>query len=218
MTRPLAETTSPPWTHVPINATKPPTLYKFSTPADASRDTQVVHALAQRAASLLARTAQVDLETNAWVHWEWRIAKHPEQPDISRAGREDAAARLVFFFDGDAAALPWGDRLVMATAKRLGSRPLPFATLMYVSAPGKREGEVVANPYTRRIQMVVVDGRDESAAPGWRQFTRNLRADYLQAFGAPPGRLMGWALMTDSDNTQSHAEAEYRTPLWSSAP
>jgi hypothetical protein len=160
----------------------------------------------------------VDIASDPVVNWHWLIRTQPDQPDIASAAREDAAARLVFFFDGDRDRLPWTDRVVMAAADRLGSRALPFATLMYVSAPGRRVGEVLPNPYTRRIRMVVVDTSEATGHPTWREFRRNLRDDYRRAFGDEPGRLLGWGVMTDSDNTRSRAEAVYGPVRFSPPP
>lgn len=207
-----------PWTHLPINASKPRTEYSMDAGPDRPADASLVHARSRRSASVVAQTAQIDLRLRPWVHWRWQIRQQPDQADIALAAREDAAARLIFFFDGDEARLPWGDRMVMAAARRLGSRPLPYATLMYVSAPGRSEGEVIANPYTRRIQMMVVDGSADGGGTRWRHFSRDLQADYLRVFGAPPGRLLGWGFMTDSDNTRSQAEALYEPVRWSSGP
>jgi hypothetical protein len=38
---------------------------------------------------------------------------------------------------------------------------------------------------------------------------RNLAADYRKAFGAAPGRVLGVAVMTDTDNTGAKAVGEY---------
>jgi hypothetical protein len=43
----------------------------------------------------------------------------------------------------------------------------------------------------------------------WRDYERDIRADYLRVFGEPPGALVGVAIMTDSDNTRSSAQAWY---------
>lgn len=213
-----AQDLPPPWTHQPINASKPSTQYTFDVKPDQSAAAPVLHASAHRAASLAAQFTQIDLKLTPWIRWRWQILKQPTQPDITAAAREDAAARLIFFFDGDVSRLPWSDRLVMAAAKRLGSRALPYATLMYVSAPGVAEGAVVANPYTRRIQMLVVDGSFDGNGSAWREFSRDLASDYHRVFGAPPGKLLGWAFMTDSDNTRSQAKALFEPVRWSPTP
>ena len=43
----------------------------------------------------------------------------------------------------------------------------------------------------------------------WRHHERQIAADFRKAFGEEPGRLISVGLMTDSDNTQSLAEAWY---------
>ena len=78
----------------------------------------LLHARAQRSASLVVQRTPVDLNLHPWVHWRWQIRAQPQQPDIAVAAREDAAARLVFFFDGDHTQLPWTDRVVLAAARR----------------------------------------------------------------------------------------------------
>jgi hypothetical protein len=43
----------------------------------------------------------------------------------------------------------------------------------------------------------------------WLEYERDIRADYLRVFGEEPGALIGIAIMTDSDNTQSRTRAWY---------
>lgn len=210
-----------PWLHMPVNASKPRTLYAAKHRTDVPGLAGVANVLSARsesAASMAIQNTRIDLFRQPFVQWRWLVRTHPDTPDISTAAREDAAARLIFFFDGERGGLPWTDRVVMAAADRLGSRPLPFATLMYVTAPGRTVGEVLPNPYTRRIRMIVVDASGPTGSPAWHEFRRNLRDDYRRAFGAEPGPLLGWGVMTDSDNTRSRAEAVYGPVSFSPTP
>jgi hypothetical protein len=208
-----------PWQHVPLNASKPQTRYTaVALPPGDAEDEPAIQATATGSASVAIRPGDVDLQTHPVVAWRWRVRHQPDAPDLTAAAREDAAARLVFFFDGDRSRLPWTDRLVMAAADKMGSRPLPFATLMYVSAPGHATGQVFSNPYTRRIRMLVVDSDPGAAETSWRSFRRNLREDFRRSFGEEPGRLIGWGLMTDSDNTRSRAETVYGRVRFEPAP
>jgi hypothetical protein len=43
----------------------------------------------------------------------------------------------------------------------------------------------------------------------WLSYQRDIRADFVRAFGEPPGRLQAVGLMTDSDNTQERARGWY---------
>jgi len=43
----------------------------------------------------------------------------------------------------------------------------------------------------------------------WRLHERDLSADYQKAYGEAPGKIIGVALLTDTDNTQSETRAFY---------
>ncbi len=43
----------------------------------------------------------------------------------------------------------------------------------------------------------------------WLDYERDARVDDRKVFGEEPGKLIGVAIMTDSDNTQSQARAWY---------
>jgi hypothetical protein len=79
---------------------------------------------------------------------------------------------------------------------------------MYVWGNERAPGTVVHSPRTDRIRRIVVES-GPSGLDQWRDYERDIRADYLRAFGEPPGALVGLAIMTDSDNTRSKARAWY---------
>lgn len=192
------------WQHVPLNARKTPTRYEV-----ARHEGEIVLAAdARGAVSLVMRAADVDLERAPVVTWRWRLDEHPTGADNSIAAREDAAARVVFVFDGDRSRLPFQDRAVMRVARSLSGRDLPYATLMYVSSPQAAVGTIVPNPHTRRVQMIVAS-TDPGGPGGWHSLRRDLVRDFERAFGELPGRLIAYGVMTDSDNTASRARARY---------
>ena len=90
----------------------------------------------------------------------------------------------------------------------LSGEPPPFATLMYVS-------DTQAEVGFGRVQQAQRPNSQDRLESGpahlgqWRSYERDVRADYRRAFGEDPGALIGLAVMTDSDNTQSRAEAWY---------
>ena len=43
----------------------------------------------------------------------------------------------------------------------------------------------------------------------WRDYRRDVRADFVKAFGEEPGPLVAVALMTDTDNTGTRLQAWY---------
>ena len=56
--------------------------------------------------------------------------------------------------------------------------------------------------------MFVVDSGWENIGV-WRKHSRDLSADYKMAYGENPGDVIGIALLTDTDNTNSETRAIY---------
>jgi hypothetical protein len=67
---------------------------------------------------------------------------------------------------------------------------------------------VIRNPRTERIRKLVVESGPHRLNQ-WLDYERDIRADYERVFGEKPGALRGIAIMSDSDNTKSHARAWY---------
>jgi hypothetical protein len=121
---------------------------------------------------------------------------------------DDAPVRLVLAFDGDHAKLSARNRLMFELAETLSGERLPYATLMYVWEPRAPVESVIVNSRTDRIRKIVVESGPANLGQ-WRDYRRNIAEDYRRAFGEEPGSLLAVAYMTDSDNTQSDAEAWY---------
>ena len=85
---------------------------------------------------------------------------------------------------------------------------MPYATLMYIWANRKPVESVIPNPHSPRIQKIVV-ASGEQGLQRWHSLRRNIVEDYRRAFGTEPGRLMGVAVMSDSDNTNGAITAFY---------
>lgn len=138
--------------------------------------------------------------------FSWRIDGLAQGADLTDAQVEDSPVRLVLAFDGDRSRLSPRTHRLSELTQLLTGEPLPFATLAYVWSNTEPVGTIVVNPRTDRIRKLVVEsGADHLGC--WRDHERDVYADYLQAFGEPPGNLV--ALMTDTDNTQSRLTAWY---------
>jgi hypothetical protein len=79
---------------------------------------------------------------------------------------------------------------------------------MYVWCNHRPVGSVIVNPRTDRVRKLVVESGADHVKQ-WRQYQRDVRADFEKAFGEAPGALAGVAIMTDSDNTRSNVRAWY---------
>ena len=167
-----------------------------------------VAAIAGASASMWRRPAMRAPEAIGEVEFSWWVQAIPGEGDVSRADRDDAAARLIFSFDGELARLSARNQMLFDLARALTGEAPPFATLMYVWDAKAPIGSVISHPRTDRIRKIVV----ESGTAGlrtWRSYRRDLAADYRLAFGEAPGALQALALMTDGDNTQSQLATWY---------
>lgn len=162
----------------------------------------------EASASLWRRAVDLPASALGELSFSWWVATLPESANVALAQREDAAARVLLGFDGDHSALPARTRALFDLAEALSGERPPYATLMYVWDATAPVGSVIINPRSDRIRKIVV----ESGTAGlgrWRDHRRDIRADFLRAFGEEPGALRTVAKMTDSDNTGSRARAWY---------
>jgi hypothetical protein len=192
-----------PWIIAPA---KTPTQYELVV--DAASQRVVLQAMAARAASGLKQRLDVDPLQRPVVAWDWRLAQPLPTANVADRHLDDSPARVLLFFDGDAATLPARERRLMDQAALLTGQAMPFATLVYAWDNRLAEGSIVPHAVTSQVKTVVV-ARGADAVGRWQRFERDYVADYRRAFGAEPGRLIGVGVLTDSDNTKSDALAWY---------
>ncbi|WP_367841047.1 DUF3047 domain-containing protein [Paraburkholderia sp. DGU8] len=192
------------WKNLPVVRGKLMTQYTLVQ----DDHTTVLQADANRSASALMHEGNIDLVRTPVVAWRWKVERPIDGADNRIASKEDAPARLVFLFDGDTSKLSFFDRAKMDLAKRLGGEDLPYATLMYIWSTSAAPGTVIANPHTDRVQMIVVSGLSADAGQ-WQSLRRNIVQDYERVFQEPPGRISGYGLLTDTDNTGASTRAWY---------
>jgi hypothetical protein len=142
------------------------------------------------------------------VSFSWKVAALVAEGDVRRAETEDATVRVVLAFDGDRARLSARNRMMFDLMQALSGEAPPFATLMYVWDRQAPVGTVVVNERTDRVRQIVVESGAAHVGT-WRSYSRDVVADFERAYGEKPGALLGVAVMTDSDNTRSQAEAWY---------
>lgn len=127
------------------------------------------------------------------VSWKWRVSKFPEikraTPD--RNGwleNDDYAARFYVIFP-----------------------KFPFyraRCLEYVWDKSLPEDTVLTNPNFTNLKIIVVESGENNLG-AWVREERNIYEDYKKLFGSNPGNAGAIAIMTDSDNSASSAEAQY---------
>lgn len=191
------------WHEVPLPG-KRPTRY-----ARVRKDGRLaVHARADGSASMWRRKVDVAADQLGQARWAWRVDRLNAQASIADVDREDAVARVIFAFDGDRSRLSARNRAMFDLAQALTGEAPPYATLMYVWETRKPLDTVVVNPRSDRIRKLVLDSGPDHLGT-WRLHQRHLAADFERAFGEKPGALVAIAMMTDTDNTRTDAEAWY---------
>ncbi len=215
-TAPGAEATARAWAAAASDEARPPVWEHLSFPGKTPTrfsyvrkdGREAVAAVADASASMKRRRLDVPPEALGNLRFSWQVPELIQQADMARRELEDSPVRIVLVFDGDRSRLSPADALLSELARTLTGEEMPYATLMYVWCNRRAPGEVIMNPRTSRIRKVVVESGGANLGR-WMDYERDIRADYIRAFGEPPGPLRGVALMTDSDNTRSLARAWY---------
>jgi hypothetical protein len=154
------------------------------------------HLLAKsdEASSGLLYKTKVDIIKTPMISWMWKVNVFPKKvKDDGKEGwieRDDYAARVYVIFPS------WNF--------------LNIKSLEYVWDENLPEGKILTSPYFGNIKLIVAESGRVNIGR-WVFEERNVFADYKKAFGSNPPRYAGAvALMTDADNSNSHAEALYK--------
>jgi len=169
---------------------------------------EAVAVRADASASMLRRRVRIEPQELGTLNFSWKVPELIAQADLAQRDTADSPVRIVLAFEGDRSRFSFKDSMLSELAYALTGEPMPYATLMYVWCNTRPPGSVIVNPRTDRIRKLVVEsGRVHLNQ--WLDYERDVRADFIHAFGEPPGALIGMAIMTDSDNTRTTARAWY---------
>jgi len=168
----------------------------------------VLHAQADRSASVHRRSLRVAPDELGSLSFSWKVASLVPGADVRDSDVEDAPVRLLLAFDGDASRLSPRNRMMFDLMHSLTGEAPPFATLMYVWDGHTPVDTLVVNRRSDRVRKIVLESGPTHLGQ-WRRYERDIAVDFRRAFGEEPGELIGIAVMTDTDNTQTRAEAWY---------
>lgn len=168
----------------------------------------VVHAISEKSASGLVFSYEGDVARTPILRWKWKIGGTLENGDARHKEGDDFAARIYVLFKYDSSRAGFGKKLKYELARKLEGRYPPDSSLNYVWANKLPKGTMIPNAFTDRAIMIAVESGDENAGK-WVEEEVDILADYRKAFKTDPPPLEGVAIMTDTDNTQSRAEAWY---------
>lgn len=168
----------------------------------------VLKATANSSASGMAVPLKPRSVENLEISWAWKALTTIPGADHTVGQKDDAPLRLMLAFDGDKTKLPFKDQMAFEMAHLISGHHLPYATLMYVWSDQNPVDTIITNQHISRVRMLVVDS-GQNAVGQWRLHTRHIGEDYRKVFNEPPGRLIGIGILTDSDNTNTDAQAIY---------
>ncbi|MBL7151119.1 MAG: DUF3047 domain-containing protein [Candidatus Omnitrophica bacterium] len=150
-------------------------------------------AYSNNSASGLLYWLSFDPKTHPMVNWRWKVIKFPDKKGgVNQEGewveKDDYAARFYVIFPR-----------------------FPFTRvqcLEYVWDKEIPEGTVIENALFSNLKIIVAESGEKNLGR-WVQEERNVYDDFRRTFGSRPGKAGAIAIMTDSDNTTSTAEAQY---------
>ncbi len=139
----------------------------------------------------------------ARLRWSWRLEQPNTAVDLAQKSGDDTAARVCLAFELALDRMPFVERQILRMARSQTGEALPAATLCWVWGHAEAREAVMANPYSRRVRVIVLRNRGD--APGrWFDEERDVTADWRRAFGdesteVPP--LAAAIVAADADNT-----------------
>lgn len=171
-------------------------------------NTVVVKAVSKQSASGLTRAVTVNPAEYPVLKWRWKVDNILQKGDVTTKDGDDYPARIYITFALDPDRVGYFERLKHKAATAIFGHDVPYRAISYIWGSNSPAGTVVANPYTDRVMMFVVESGDEKVQK-WITETRNIYQDYKKAFGEEPAMISGVAIMTDTDNTKESATAWY---------
>jgi hypothetical protein len=191
------------WRHYNLPG-KSPTQFNY-TRKD-GRDAMAV--IAVSSASMLRSTTRIEAADLGKVRFSWKVPALIAHADLASRDHDDSPVRIILAFDGDRSRLSQRDAMLSELAHTLTGEPMPYATLMYVWGNKRPAGTILPSPRTGRIQKILLESGTNKLNQ-WLDYERDIRADFVRAFGEEPGALIGIGIMTDTDNTRSTTRAWY---------
>jgi len=152
-----------------------------------------LNAYSKNSASSMLYWLKFNPKNSPFVSWKWKVTKFPEKKsgvfqESSWLEKDDYAARFYVIFP-----------------------KFPFfrvQCLEYVWDKDLPVGTILSNPNFNNLKIIVVES-GKTNLDKWVNVERNVYEDFKKIFGKTPGNAGAIAIMTDSENTASTAEAQY---------
>ncbi|MDP2940295.1 MAG: DUF3047 domain-containing protein [Candidatus Omnitrophota bacterium] len=151
-------------------------------------------AKSEKAASGIFYRITFDPRKYPMISWKWQVNQFPAKNLAAKSSkgwieRDDYAARFYVIFPA----------FYFMNTK----------CLEYVWDQTQPKGKILTSPYFRNIKLIITESGSSNLGK-WVFVERNIAQDFEAAFGRPiRQKVSAIAIMTDADNTNSSAEANY---------
>ena len=156
---------------------------------------------ANSAGSMAIPIALLGTQTSSTLQWRWKVDKVLDKADMDEKLADDHSARLYVFFDVPLESLSFADRAKIKLARSVAGVDVPTAALCYVWDNKHRVGYTAWSPFTRQLRKVVLQS-GPGAIGQWRLESRDVAADFKEAFGFDAPAITGISVGNDTDNTE----------------
>lgn len=144
--------------------------------------------VSQGTSFVLYRDVALDLTQFPILTWRWKVITLPTRGDVRERATDDQAAQVYLIFP------------------RWPSPRISSDVMGYIWDSRAPEGAKLTSPQSANVKVVVLQSGAERLGR-WVQEERNAYRDYVELFGRAPPRIGQVAVMVDSNDTQSQAEA-----------
>jgi len=127
------------------------------------------------------------VELYPFLSWKWRIHQLPSGGDETKRNKNDSGAGIYVIFKG-----------------KFKSNDI----IKYVWSSTLPPGTITNSPYNSRVRIVVLRSGTEKKGQ-WITQKVNIKEDYRRFFGKNPPEVEVIGLLSDADNTDSEAIADY---------
>ena len=143
-------------------------------------DRTVLRAYSQASASGFVKNMSIGPNDYPVLTWQWKVSNIIASGDVTKKSGDDYPARIYITFAEDPENLSFLQRTAMAAVKAIYGKPVPTAALAYIWGNRAEVGSIHPNPYTGRLQMIVVES-GPTHLNQWRSARRHIVDDFRQS-------------------------------------
>jgi hypothetical protein len=137
---------------------------------------------------------------NTTLEWRWKVNRILERADLESKSGDDFAGRVYVFFDVPIETLSFVERSKIRIARMVAGSDVPTAAICYVWDNKHRIGLRGWSPYSTRVRKIVLQSGPQFVGQ-WKSESRDVAADFREAFGSEMPAVTGVAVGNDTDNT-----------------